>query len=163
MSRNKEDHVGPENMSHELYIFADAYFFGRGKERTYRSAAIKAGAKKNSAHTLGHKWSKYTVVRDYWKSLEESYTLARKAIHMRSLERMEDLALKAHKEPVDNFEQIFTVENFLTDKTTSVFEAGDIEHNTVESTGTPSVDEATKSTMFQITESIKAISGDHND
>lgn len=89
MSTDKEQEWrGPKTLSLQLMRFAEAYFYATGKNRNFKWAAVQAGAKESSAAALGYKWSRYTVVQNYWKYLQE---ITIKEVIERRIRRYQDV------------------------------------------------------------------------
>lgn len=154
LRRKKINHddgwFGPRTMTQQLYKFADAYYYGVGRERTYKHAAIKAGVNPNTAHTTGSTWAKYNIVQEYWKMLDETIGLQRRAIHLKALQRLEELAEADDITDIDL--KKVEINNSIIEKTTSAF---DISDKSLKS----STDESTNQTIAQILLSIQALHG----
>ena len=86
-----EGWVGPKELSPKLADFANAYYYSVGRERTYKAAAIKAGADEGSACQLGYRWSKYTVVQRYWNDLREMQVADRQSLFLSAMRGLEEL------------------------------------------------------------------------
>lgn len=112
---------GPKVMSEELYVFADHYYYSVGSKRTFKAAAIACGKSETSAAALGSKYARYTVVINYWKSLDETIQAERKRIHMRALRRSEEISANS-KEITDDLLKRVSINNDILDRTASVFE-----------------------------------------
>jgi len=140
-------------LTQQLYLFADAYYFASGRERTYKAAAIKAGANPKSAHTLGHRWANLPQVRAYWRELDESIGAQRRAMHMAALKRLEELA---EDEELSKSERI-AVNDKIIERTESAFDI-------IDAGGKGSTsDESTRQTIAQVLSSIQALLGGDGD
>ena len=87
----EEGWVGPKELDRQLADFANAYYYAVGRDRTYKAAAIKAGAKESSACQLGYRWSKYTVVQRYWQDLQEMQSADRQSLFLSAMRGLEEL------------------------------------------------------------------------
>lgn len=92
-ARFQRDANGRVMMNPTLYAFADAYFNAVGRERTYRAAAIAAGAPLGSANASGCQWAALPCVREYWAQLDTELNRYRRSVYKRVLDELVELGI----------------------------------------------------------------------
>jgi hypothetical protein len=138
-------------MDEQMYLFAEAYYHASGKQKRYRTAAIAAGASEGSAATLGMEWARLPQVLAYWKALDDSTGLARRALHMRALERQEEFAMDEEFSKADRI----GINDKIINHTKSAFDVA-------EGSGSDE-DSATQRTMLQLLQSMQVAFGGEDD
>jgi hypothetical protein len=155
-SKKSYERREPTVMTHQLYIFADAYFYATGRDRTFKQAALKAGATEGSSAAQGHYWSKFNVVQEYWKALQENTEFTRQKVNSSVYSELEHIALTDPSLKLPEKIALLLQLAEMTDKALAPNPIA-ISGESKSSKGDPKPDdENTVSTMNQVWESIKA-------
>ena len=167
MAKSKEpvdtSWVGPKEMTEQLAIFCEAYRTAYGRERSYRAAAIKAGVKPKSAAQMGYKWSRYSVVKQYFEDMKKAIMTSHTLRYESGLNRLEEIAYDEETSKADAIvasdllcKHIETLKD-IDDKFGSDSSATDSDN-----TGVGNNDKSTENTLGQILISINEIAKHSN-